>query len=139
MEIAFWQDKNMKHIRPDLFSDQAEKIAKHIFSEKSEKLNKPTQIRKFFDEVIRFDTVMKTESSSFESILPYLKMLNAKASYAAGRELVSEGFREFITSSLKEVNDRDDFEAFSKLFESVIGYYKYLFETDKSKSKGGRK
>jgi len=127
MEIKFWKDKDKKQIDPDLFSEKAEILAKKIFEEgkRNNKLNKPTQIRKFYDEVVRFDNIVKASPSEFETMLPYLKMLNAKAAYAMGRDLISKGFKDFISSSLKQIKDKDDFEAFAGLFESFIGYYKF--------------
>ncbi|MBT73365.1 MAG: type III-A CRISPR-associated protein Csm2 [Gammaproteobacteria bacterium] len=123
----FWKDKDKKQIEPDLFSEKAEELAKKIDDEGKgdKKTNKPSQIRKFFDEVLRFDSMLKANPSDFDNMLPYIKMLNAKAAYAEGRGLISRGFREFISSSLNLVRDKDDFNAFAGLFEAFIGYYKF--------------
>ncbi len=86
---------------------------------------KPTQIRKFFDEVQRFESMLKAKPSEFDNILPYIKMLNAKVAYAAGRNLVSLRFKDFISGSLAQIKDRDDFYAFAGLFEAFMGYYKF--------------
>lgn len=126
MEIEFWKNKDKKQIDPDLFSSKAEALAKRVFEEGNNKLNKPTQIRKFYDEVLRFDSMIKTNDAEFENILPYLKMLNAKAAYAAGRELISKGFKDFISVSLNKIKDKEDFYAFAGLFEAFMGYYKFL-------------
>lgn len=139
MDLTFWKDKGKKQIDPDLFSVKAEKLAKNIFDEGSNKLNKPTQIRKFYDEVLRFGSVLKTNPAEFEAILPYLRMLNAKAAYAMGRDLVSKGFKDFISNSLGQIHDKDDFEAFASLFESFMGYYKYFDEKEPRTSQGGRR
>lgn len=129
MVINFWKDKSKKQIDPELFSDMADKLAMKIYKErKSKDANKPTQIRKFYDEVLRFDSIMKTNPDNFDNILPYLKMLNAKAAYALGRGLISEGFRDFILTSLNQIKDKDDFEAFAGLFEAFMGYYKFYDE-----------
>jgi CRISPR-associated protein Csm2 len=133
MEIKFWKDKSRKQLDPELFSSIAEGLAEKVFGEgKSGKVNKPTQIRKFYDEVLRFDSMLKTDPAEFDNMLPYLKMLNAKAAYAMGRDLVSKGFKDFISSSLSQINDPDDFYAFSGLFEAFMGYYKFFAE------KGGK-
>lgn len=130
MEVKFWKDKAKKQIDPELFSRRAEALAKEIFKEgRGGKLNKPTQIRKFYDEVIRFESIVKSKPSEFEELLPYLKMLNAKAAYAKGRDLISDEFKNFIHSSLDQIKDKDDFNAFAGLFEAFIGYYKYYDET----------
>ncbi len=127
-KIILWKDKSKKQLDPELFSAKAEGLAKKIYQEgvnEKNKPNKPSQVRKFFDEVMRFDSMLKADPSEFDNILPYIKMLNAKAAYAVGRKLISEGFKDFITSSLTQVKDKDDFDAFAGLFEAFIGYYKF--------------
>jgi len=141
MDISFWKDKNKKLIDPDLFSSKAEELAQKIFEEQQAsrgRANKPTQLRKFYDEVIRFGSMLQglpveKQQEEFDKILPYLKMLNAKAAYALGRDLVSKSFKDFIAGSLTKINDKDDFEAFAGFFESFMGFYKYYDE------KGGRR
>ncbi|MEP9412476.1 MAG: type III-A CRISPR-associated protein Csm2 [Candidatus Brocadia sp.] len=141
MDIKFWKDKDRKLIDTDLFSIKADTLAKKIYDEaRNNKLNKPTQIRKFYDEVLRFDSMLKTNPADFENILPYLKMLNAKAAYAMGRDLVSKGFKDFISNSLNQIKDKDDFDAFASLFEAFMGYYKFYDEKGESLlQQGGRR
>ncbi|MBI5745586.1 MAG: type III-A CRISPR-associated protein Csm2 [Nitrospirae bacterium] len=139
MEVKFWKDKNKRLLDPELFSTKAEELAMVVYKEQSNKANKPTQIRKFYDEVLRFDGILKTKPSEFENILPYLKMLNAKAAYAMGRDLVSKGFKDFISLSLNHIKDKDDFDAFAGLFEAFMGYYKFYDEKGETLSPGGRR
>ncbi|MBI5326740.1 MAG: type III-A CRISPR-associated protein Csm2 [Deltaproteobacteria bacterium] len=140
MEVKFWKDKAKKQIDPDLFSSKAEGLAKKIFEEGNNKTNKPTQIRKFYDEVLLFDSMLKTNPADFENILPYLKMLNAKAAYSMGRDLVSKGFKDFIFASLNQIKDEDDFDAFAGLFEAFMGYYKFYDEKgERQPFQGGRR
>ena len=144
MTISFWKDKSKKQVDPDLFSGRADVLAKKIYDEqrqsKGEKANKPTQIRKFYDEVLRFDSMLKSNPADFDNILPYLKMLNAKAAYAMGRDLVSKGFKDFISNSLNQINDKDDFDAFAGLFEAFMGYYKFYDEKGETLlNQGGRR
>lgn len=139
MDVKLWKDKSKKQIDPDLFSGKAEKLAEEIFKESSSKLNKPTQIRKFYDEVIRFDGMITANPDEFDNLLPYIKMLNAKAAYAMGRDLVSKGFKDFISGSLNQIKDKDDFDAFAGLFEAFMGYYKYYDEKVERPNQGGRR
>ncbi len=137
MNISFWENKDKKILRSDLFSEQAKTIADEVFSEKDNKKNNPTQLRKFYDEVLRFSSIMKTlppeqQTEEFNKMLPYLMMLNSKAAYAEARELVSRKFKEFINSSLLQIKTKDDFEAFSGLFEAFMGFYKYNVEVVKT-------
>jgi CRISPR-associated protein Csm2 len=137
MDVKFWKDKNKKLIDPDLFSTKAEDFAKSIYGERTQKANKPSQIRKFYDEVLRFESILKTNPAEFDNILPYLKMLNAKAAYALGRDLVSKGFKDFISNSLNQVKDKDDFDAFAGLFEAFMGYYKFYDQKGEKLTTGG--
>ncbi|MBN2107100.1 MAG: type III-A CRISPR-associated protein Csm2 [Deltaproteobacteria bacterium] len=137
MAIQFWKDGKKPQINPDLFSSIAEKLALDVASEKGGNRNKPTQIRKFYDEVIRFDSIVKASPKEFDNVLPYLKMLNAKAAYAMGRDLISGKFKDFIADSLHQVNDKQDFAAFTGLFEAFIGYYKFHYEKTGLPQRGG--
>ncbi|MCX7725049.1 MAG: type III-A CRISPR-associated protein Csm2 [Thermodesulfovibrio sp.] len=133
MNITFWENKEKKIIKSDLFSEQAKMIAEEVFSEADSKKNKPTQLRKFYDEVLRFESILKAltpekQNEEFKKILPYLKMLNSKVAYAEARDLVSKKFREFINKSLSQIETKEDFEAFSGLFEAFMGFYKYYDE-----------
>lgn len=141
MAIQFWKDGKKPSINPDLFSDIAEKIAKDIADEKQGNLNKATQIRKFYDEVVRFDSMLKENTDEFENILPYFKMLNAKAAYAMGRGLISQKFKDFIADGVRQVNDWQDFTVFAGLFESFMGYYKFYDKQGDNfqRSRGGQR
>lgn len=146
MDVKFWKDKPQKHLYPDLFSEKAEGWAKEISQAGDSKKNKPTQLRKFYDEVVRFDSALKSvpsekQKDEFFMLLPYLKMLNAKVSYAEGRDLVSKEFKDFIKKSLAEVNDIEDFNAFSGFFEAFMGFHKYYAEKEKPQTSyvGGRR
>lgn len=128
--MNFWKDKRNKLIEPELFSTIAENIAKKVADDGSRTINKRSQIRKFYDEVLNFSARVGKDSTGFEKMLPYLKMLNAKAAYAKGRGLISDSFKNFISDSLKQINDIDDFEVFLGLFEAFMGYYRLYRPAD---------
>lgn len=143
MEIKFWKDKDKNLIDPELFSNVAGSLAKEIARESNDRTNTPTQLRKFYDEVIRFDGIIKTKPEEFDQLLPYIKMLNAKAAYAHAREsggkpLISSKFKDFISNSLKNVNSREDFDVLSSLFEAFMGFYKFEYEERKKEMKQQR-
>jgi len=132
MSVQFWKDRSIRQIDPELFSTTAEELAKKINGERTTKINNPTQIRKFFEEVIRFQGLIQSNPEQFSELLPYIKMLNAKAAYAAGRDLIGVEFKSFLSDSLKQVNAREDFEIFCSFFEAFLGFYKYYAEKDKN-------
>jgi len=142
-EIKFWKDKAKKIVNPDLFSDTAEKIAKAVSNEATDKLNKSTQLRRFFDDVLTFESRLKElpeekQREEFDRSLPYLKMLNAKVAYAKARDLISPEFKDFIGISLKQLNDLDDFKVFHTLFEAFMGYYKFFDKERENRAREAR-
>ncbi|HOK07820.1 MAG TPA: type III-A CRISPR-associated protein Csm2 [Syntrophales bacterium] len=128
-KITFYKDPAKRLVRPTLFSDVAENLARDIAKEggkvqEKDRLNKNkrSQIRKFYDEVLRLKSEAETEP--WENVEPLVKMLNAKAAYAFGRDYVSAGFLSFIKESVGQVNSPQDLNVFANLFEAFMGYYK---------------
>ena len=114
------------YVRTDLFEDKAEKIAKSFSSDDNSKKIKNTQIRKFYDEVLRLK--LKIESANnpeekFKETLPYIKMLIPKVVYSKNRGNANEAFEEFI-KSIKDINELQKFTVFCDLFECVVAYCK---------------
>ena len=130
VDIVFWKDREKEIIDPFLFSEKAMEFAKDLADDnkKSSKCNKRTQIRKFYDEVLRLNTLAKSKNnhneSDWKNILPILHMLTAKAAYAEGRELVSNSFTKFVKSSVNQVEEPKDLEIFSNFFEAFMGFYR---------------
>jgi CRISPR-associated protein Csm2 len=131
-EIKFWEDEQKGIINPKLFSDKAKEIAE-IFKEErkdpksrkdNDKINKTTQIRKFYDELLRIRGLIKSEDD-FKKQLAYIYMIKAKVAYSKGRKLVSDAFYNFI-NILDKVNTLQDFDIFLNLYEAIIAYYKML-------------
>jgi len=55
MSIEFWKDRKNKEPNETLFSTVAEDEAKKVQAKATATVNKPTQLRKFFDEIISFE------------------------------------------------------------------------------------
>lgn len=126
-KIQFWQDKDKQTVDPALFSIRAEAFAKQLAGDHDQsrrKVNKRTQIRKFFDEVVHLNMTAKSRSDEWSSILPLVHMMTAKAAYAKGRDLVSENFLQFIKQSVEQVDDPEDLSVFATFFEAFIGFYR---------------
>ncbi len=131
MNITFWQNKEKELINPELFSSVAQEIAQKVANDDSG-INAPAQIRKFYDEVLRYDSLIKNDED-FQKLFPFIKMINAKVAYSKarksmGKNLISEQFKEFLTSSINAVRDRKDFKVFVNLFEAFMGFYKYEYQ-----------
>jgi len=124
--IQFWKDRERKTIEPSLFSERAEDFAKVIASEcvRNGKLNKRTQIRKFYDEVLHLTSEAKRSPHQWDDILPLVNMVVAKAAYAKGRSLVSDSFLGFIRDSVTQVESVEDLNLFANFFEAFMGFYR---------------
>lgn len=126
-KIFLWKDYEKKTIDPKLFSNTAEDLAKKINEDirTARNANKRTQIRKFYDEVVRLNMLSKTRpEGEWENILPLVHMLTAKAAYAKGRNLISENFMFFIRDSVDQVKRPEDLNVFSNFFEAFMGFYR---------------
>ena len=133
--VSFYKDEEKRMLNPTLFSDVAEKLADDIYKSGLRKkkdgkykleLNKRTQIRKFYDEVIRLNSLAnnKTNPEGWDNILPYVNMLVAKAAYAEGRNHVTKDFTDFLKESIKQIKDSKDMIVFTNFFEAFMGFYR---------------
>lgn len=123
MNIKFWVDKSKKIVNHLIFSQDAEKLSQQLAGKGSK--NKRTQIRRFYDEVLRLDQDAKTlAEDKLPSILARLHLLIAKAAYAQGRDLVSDDFVSFIRNAVGQINDKEDLAVFANFFEAFMGFYK---------------
>ena len=126
-KIEFWKEKEKQTVDPALFSSQAEAFAQKMAGDHNQsksKVNKRTQIRKFFDEVVHLDMTAKSRPEDWPSILPLVHMMTAKAAYANGRNLVSDTFLQFIKQSVEQVDDPKDLTVFATFFEAFVGFYR---------------
>lgn len=120
--ISFYKDRERRILEPTLFSDVAMDLAEKIYNSGRGKANKRSQLRRFFDEVIRLNSRSKNEE--WDNILPYVNMLIAKAAYAQGRNNVTLDFVDLMKDCIREVHEKKDLEVFANFFEAFIGFYR---------------
>ena len=116
----------------DLFNGVARQVAETIAENRN--ANKPSQIRKFYDELCLWETKVNQEAEKterFAEYLPFILMLNAKVAYAKGRKLVDANFVKLIGDSLKQVKNPDTLRLCKLFFEAFLGFYKELRPSDK--------
>ncbi|NLF98076.1 MAG: type III-A CRISPR-associated protein Csm2 [Candidatus Riflebacteria bacterium] len=144
MAIQFWQDKDRTQLNPTLFSEIAEAEAKKVFRSaegrgKNINKNKPTQLRRFFDEIIAFESRYKQMLSKnpgepekvFMQQLPFIHMLIPKVKYAEARNLVSRDFVELVKSAVVDnLKQSSDLKVLTSFFEAFMGHYKYCVEIE---------
>lgn len=119
---------NLKSPAPTLFDRDAEAIAGVLRPDSRHKSNKSSQIRRFYDELLRYESMLRgADSAVFTQKLPLIRMINARAAYAAGRKseggtLVDGNFTEFLRAMLDKVEDYPTLKNACTLFEAVIGF-----------------
>jgi len=124
MALQLWKDRDRRHPDPALFSSKAEEFARKISNEANRQRNKGTQLRKFFDEILRLDTLARAQGADWDLILPQVHMVIAKAAYAQGRGLVSESFVNHIKEGINQIEVKEDLHVFCNHLEAFIGFYK---------------
>jgi len=92
---------------------------------------KNTQIRKFFDQVLKLHQDAKHSGDFHGEILPFVKMLNSKVAYASSRssssgKLVNQAFVDMMSSCINQVDSKEKLDVFKLFFEAVIGFHKSL-------------
>ena len=126
-----------KTIKADLFSDEAEKVVKCLINKninsdfkenrgrrKLVKKISSTQIRKFYEEVLNLKSQLEN-GKNFKEILPYFKMLKAKANVAYERDVINSNFKTFIEKNVDYVGNKEErFKIFCTFFEAIVAYAK---------------
>ena len=121
-----------KPINPDLFDGLAQEAAQRVSrSPKSE--NKSTQLRRFYDEIVLWDTRVAQQPAKFDEFLPLIRMLNAKAAYAQGRKLVDATFVGLLRETLHQVKDPESMTTCKRFWEGFMGFYKLERGQDETK------
>ncbi len=116
-------------LNTELFNSVAKEKAQMIAE--NDKANKPSQIRKFYDELCMWENKVSLEPTRFNDYLPFILMLNAKLAYAKGRRLVDDNFTKLIGDCLQQVKDPETLRICKLFFEAFLGFYKELRPSDK--------
>jgi CRISPR-associated protein Csm2 len=105
--------------RADRSERPASIIAAELDKGRSGDANKSSQIRRFYDEIIRYQNAGE---AAFAANLPFVRMVCAHAAYAKTRKLVDANFVAFLQDGLRKVETYNDLKMFRTLFEAVIGF-----------------
>lgn len=112
---------------PELFNSIARDAARSVaFRDdgRPKNENKPTQLRRFYDELVLWETRVSQQPDKFDDFLPFIRMINAKAAYAEGRRLVDRTFVDLIHHTLSEVKDAKSMTTCKLFWEAFVGFYK---------------
>lgn len=115
--------KLAKPLDPELFNSKAQQQAKRVRGD-DDRVNKPTQLRRFYDELVAWEGRVNQQPEKFDEYLPFIRMLNAKAAYAEGRRLVDRTYVNLLQHTLGEVKDPETLTACKLFWEAFMGFYK---------------
>lgn len=119
-----------KPLNPDLFAGLAENAAQAVAGDQYNRKNKPSQIRKFYDELTMWQNKVQQKPEAFSDYLPFIKMLNAKVAYAQGRDLVDANFAKLMTHCLGKIDSAETLNHCKLFLEAFLGYYKAVRPKD---------
>lgn len=115
-------DFNLSNLTKELFDAIADKCAQ-IIAASSVSINKPTQIRRFYDELVMWNERADSDEK-FTEVLPFVYMIKSKVAYAKGRKNVDETFQKFIDKTIGQIGDRKTLNNAKLFMEAVMGFYK---------------
>lgn len=107
----------------DLFDGIADKCAKTI-ADCNDSTNKPTQLRRFYDELVMWNERAAKTEQAFNDVLPFVYMMKSKVAYAKGRKNVDETFKTFFNDLIDQINDQRTLNNAKLFMEAVMGFYK---------------
>lgn len=110
-------------LAPELFSEIAMQAAKGVAGDKRG-VNKPSQLRKFYDELCMWEARVNQQPDKFDEFLPFIRMMNAKVVYAQGRRVVDEDFVKLLSHCLAQVDSPARLRTCKTFMEAFMGFYK---------------
>lgn len=122
--ICFTQPLN-----PELFNSIAEEAAKVVGA--NSRSNKPSQLRRFYNELMLWESKVSRQPNRFNEYLPFIRMINAKVAYAQGRnQLVDKQFVNLMQHALKQITDAQSLTTCKLFLEAFLGFYKKIRPSD---------
>ena len=118
------------NVRKELLDEEARAAAeKFIPIERGKPTRdaiKNAQLRRFFGELKGYQRKLEQMQGgideNFKSVLPMIKMMNAKVTYAKARKVVPASFEGWMKKHVAAIESAQDFQAFLLHFEAIIGF-----------------
>ena len=120
-------------ISATLFSDIAEDCAR-VVSQAGRDVNRGTQLRRFYDEIVRLQGKVGGSAEKFEAQQPFVQMLKAKVAYAKGRKKVDENYNKLLRDVVDRVTDPATLSQAKLFMEAFMAYYK-LYDPENQKQR----
>jgi CRISPR-associated protein Csm2 len=99
-------------------------MAKQVSPGRRAQANKPTQLRRFFDELVMLQDKVGSDAERFNQQLPFIQMLKAKVAYAKGRDKVDGNFEALLRRVVDEIRDADRLKRARVFMEAFMAFYK---------------
>lgn len=119
LKEGYFKDENKKILRSEYIVEYPKHIVKNL---KDGEKNKSSQLRKYYDFVVRIKDTLKYDTKTFEEVYPEINKLAYHTNYAQTRIKVTKYFTDFINMNLENINTKEDFFAFATHFEAIIAY-----------------
>lgn len=124
------QDTQNFTLKRDLLSDVAERCAYEVAERSGNNKSKPTQLRRFYDELCMWHERVFRENSSddraekFREFDPFIQMMIAKAAYAKSREHIDDSFFNLFKRVITQIGDPASLKNAKLFMEAFMGFYK---------------
>lgn len=114
-----------EEIDPKLYSDIAEESAIAVGENgRKNRINKPSQLRRFYDELVALQGKVGSDQNKFKQHEPFIQMLKAKVAYAKGRSMVDDEFVELLKCVVDQASDCDKLKRARLFMEAFMAFYK---------------
>lgn len=124
LDGGYYIDPEKEKLKKEYITIYPEKIAKALEYDGVKDANKRSQIRKFYEYLLRVDKKMHLKDNDYSMVEADLAALVPYVSYASKRKLVSALFQTYIKKNVESVHDEKDMRAFVKHFEALVAFTK---------------
>lgn len=121
---GYYKDSEKKKLDPGFIVKYAKDIAWNLDAEGGSNMNKRTQIRKYYDYLLRVSKKLEHYGMDYSYVAADVFELLPKAQYAVSRKVAGVLFAKFIDKNVTAIQDAEDFKAFQKHFEAIVAYMK---------------
>ncbi len=119
IRIVFTENGRM---RDDLLDKQAREAAKRVADDGKNHANKPTQLRRFYDELVMWDEKTRQNPERFEDYKPLIRMLKARAAYAEGRRHTTRIFTRMLDQMIDSIDSPEALHTAKLFFEALMRF-----------------
>ncbi|ACZ78067.1 CRISPR-associated protein, Csm2 family [Dickeya parazeae Ech586] len=112
------------------FDKDAEDFAKSLLilndRGKPLSLNKPTQLRRFYDQLQQLEQRINGDEEKLALYLPEIRMISAHLAYAKGRELISDEFCKTMQHLIRSIDTCQHLKNGRLFFEATLGFLRAI-------------